>query len=186
MYWNLYMYLRKPIRKEWIKIFNGFWRNWNFPNCVGAIDGNHVQINAPPNSGSLYYNYKKTFSTVLMAACDYEYKFTLVDVGAYGSDAGVFSQSEFGQALFEGELDLPENTRVPENNSETPCFFVGDEEFQLTKNLMRSYSGRNLSEDKAIFNYRLSRARRTIENTFGILAARWRIFTQTEPNFFHF
>ncbi|XP_024876786.1 protein ALP1-like [Temnothorax curvispinosus] len=173
-------YLRPPMQEEWINICHGFWRDWNFPNCVGAVDGKHIHIQAPPNSGSLYYNYKKTFSIVLMAACDQNYKFTLVDVGAYGSnnnDAGVFSRSEFEKALHNQGLDLPQGVaKLPGSETETPCFFVGDDAFQLTRNMMKPYAGRNLSQIQKIFNYRLSRARRTIENAFGILASRWRVF----------
>ncbi|KAL6416935.1 hypothetical protein ACFW04_014772 [Cataglyphis niger] len=148
---------------EWTRISNNFLELWNLPNCVGAIDGKHIMIQAPPNSGLMYFNYKKTFILVLMVACDAQYKFTLFDVGAY--------------ALYGGTLNIPRSTaRLPRSDKEVSYYFVGDEAFQMSTNLMRPYPGRSLNEQKSIFNYRRSRARRMIENTFGIFAAMWRIF----------
>ena len=57
-----------------------------------------------------------------------------------------------------------------------PYLLLGDGIFPLKKWLIKPYPGRNLSEKQKIHNYRLSRAGCVIENTFGILAARWRIF----------
>ncbi|XP_065650634.1 uncharacterized protein LOC136078762 [Hydra vulgaris] len=44
---------------EWEELANEFENEWNFPNCIGAIDGKHVCIEAPSLSGSAYYSYNK-------------------------------------------------------------------------------------------------------------------------------
>ena len=78
---------------EWRKIAEGIFHEWNFPNCLGALDGKHIAIERPANSGSELYNYKKLFSTVLLAMCDSRYCFTLVYVGTNGreNDAQIFN-----------------------------------------------------------------------------------------------
>lgn len=173
------IYLQAPSKKEYLQIAEGFWKVWNFPHCLGAIDGKHVDAQCPPNSGSLYFNYHKRYSVVLMAVCDHNYKFTLVDIGCMGknSDAGIYANSDLNVA--NRMLDIPEGTScLSRTDIQMPYFFIGDEAFPIGKHLMRPYSGRYLGERKNIFNYRLSRARRTIENTFGILAKKWGIYNR--------
>ncbi|VEN53414.1 unnamed protein product [Callosobruchus maculatus] len=172
------IYLITPTTNEWKNIAERFLDGWNVPHTIGAIDGKHVHIQCPINSGSEYYNYKGHFSIVLLAYCDADYKFTWVDIGAYGSehDASIFRRSEMGRMLETGTIALPLPKRLPNSNIEMPYFFVGDEAFPLKTYIMRPYPGRYLNLQKSVFNYRLSRARRIIENSFGILASRWRVY----------
>ena len=83
-----------PNMDTWKNITTQFWDRCKFPNCLGALDGKHVTIQAPPNSGSNYFNYKKTFSVVPLAMVDANYNFIMVDIGSYGknSDGGILEK----------------------------------------------------------------------------------------------
>lgn len=118
-----------------------------------------------------------------MAACDANYCFTFVDVGQYGriSDGGVFAPTFLARKLENDPNFLPPESNVSNSNRILPYVFVGDEAFPLKRYLMRPFPGRDLVREKRVFNYRLSRARRCIENAFGILAARWRVMLTTMP-----
>jgi hypothetical protein len=91
---------------EWKQIAEGFYKQWQFPNCLGALDGKHVAIEKPPHSGSLYYNYKNFFNIVMLALVNSNYEFIMVDVGTNGrrSNGGVLGNSKFGQLLNKNSL----------------------------------------------------------------------------------
>ena len=136
-------------------------------------------MRSPDNTGSLCYNYKGFFSIVLLAVCDANYCFTMFDLGQYGSnnDIGVLMNSELGKKLKQGALSIPQATFLDGCLYDPlPYFLVRDEIFSLKTYLMRPYPGSTLTEKKSVINYRHSRARRVIENSFGILVSRWRIF----------
>lgn len=152
---------------------------WNFPHCIGAVDGKHVQLQAPIGSGSNFFNYKSTFSIVLMAVVDADYNFLYADVGCQGriSDGGVFRNTSFFKQLEEQKVEIPPDEKIIGREKAVPYVFVADGAFPLKENILKPYPGSHeKGSAKRIFNYRLSRARRVVENVFGILSAVFRVF----------
>ncbi|XP_068118062.1 uncharacterized protein [Hyperolius riggenbachi] len=159
-------YMPVPDSRKWAEIADLYWNRCNFPNCLGAIDGKHVRLQKPARSGSLYFNYKKYFSLVLLAVADADYNFIYVDVGSYGgsSDSGIFQRSRLHRLLNDDKLDIPGDKPWPGTTSPSyPYVFVGDEAFALSQHVMRPFGQRGLRREKRVFNYRLTRARRMVE-----------------------
>jgi hypothetical protein len=179
-------YLPKPTEAIWRVAEAGWRETWNFPNCLGAIDGKHVNIQAPPNSGTSFHNYKKGFSVVLLAVANFNYKFTYIDVGSHGSssDSHIWRNSAFCGRMDAENLYMPPDACLPgdEGGRDMPLVFVADEAFAASTRVLRPFPrGRGsvaLSHRKKVFNYRLSRARRVVENAFGILAGRFRFLSR--------
>lgn len=164
--------------EDWRQIAYDYYKKWNFPNCLGAMDGKHVAIESPINSGTEFYNYKGFFSIVLFAVVDANYNFIYANIGSQGriSDGGVFSETKFYDLLTEEQMQIPPDTILPNSENSAPFVFVGDDAFPLKRNLMKPYPGiQEKGSGTRIFNYRLSRARRVSENVFGILCSVFRV-----------
>lgn len=102
---------------------------------------------------------------MLMALVDDDYCFRYIDVGACGmsSDGSVFRNCSLYNRL--------DNNLLPNGG-----VIVADAAFPLKPYILKPYPGDNLEWTQKVFNYRLSRARRVVENAFGILASRFRVF----------
>jgi hypothetical protein len=168
---------------DWRKVADGFSTRWDFQHCLGALDGKHVAIRCPRNGGSLYYNYKGFHSIVLMALVDSNYRFIWVNIGAHGSasDAQIFNASDLSDLLFDDDLGFPDPDPLVGDDEPISYFLIADDAFALKLVMMKPFSIRRMTRAERIFNYRLSRARRVVENAFGILANRFRCLLRSLP-----
>lgn len=175
----IYVFQFPNSEDQWKELAGAFEQRWNFPNCIGAMDGKHIDIIPPPESGSFYFNYKGRHSMVLLAIVDANYRIILADFGTNGrvSDGGVLQNTIFYEKLKNNELNIPPPCPISGKFQDVPYVFVADDAFPLTTCIMKPFRQAQLkSADKEVFNYRLSRARHVVENFFGILSSRFRIF----------
>nr|CAI5830212.1 unnamed protein product [Callosobruchus analis] len=115
---------------------------------------------------------------ILMALCDANCCITYVNIGSPGrmSDEGIFQNCKLSEYMENGNINFPPDNVLPSTQKKQPHVIVADNAFPLKNNLMVPYPGlHDKGSEKRIFNYRLSRARRLIENVFGIMAAVFRI-----------
>ncbi|KAK3931994.1 Protein ALP1-like [Frankliniella fusca] len=180
--WNVLepIVFETPSQENWLKIAAGFDLLWQFPHCLGAIDGKHIFMKKPAHSGSRNYNFKGRFSMVLMGIADARRKFLYAYVGASGKrgDSDIFNNSPFGKLLNEKALDLPPACHYDGIEEDLPFVFIGDGAFDKKPNLVNTFQRSNgiLSAPKRVFNSRFSRARHCIEDAFGLLYKRYEVF----------
>ena len=138
------IYMSPPSDEDWKQIEHRFNMKWNFPNCIGSLDGKHIMMRCPPNSHSLYTTTTKDFfSIVLMALVDADYRFIHIDGGNYGSngDSGIFKNSALEKLSQVTLLNIPGPKRLPgyPEGGALPHCIVVDEAFPLRMDLMRPY-----------------------------------------------
>ena len=156
---------------------------WHYHNTIGAMDGKHVAIKKPAKSGSAFWNYKKFNSIILMGLVNAQYKFLWIDIGANGScgDSTIWNDSDLKSAIRNDTLGLLPLEPLPNNDIPMPYHIIADDPFALSTTVMKPFSQCNLTREQQIYNYRLSRVRRCVENAFGILANRWTCLQKTLP-----
>lgn len=172
-------FLPVPTEETWSAVADSFWSKWDFPNCLGALGAKLVHVTAPAHSGLRLCD-SRNFSLRLMALIDAECRFVVIQVGDHGGDGEDFAASDLGRGMESETLHVPPSAPLPGAPQLGPAPFamVGDATFPLKTYLMTPYAAEDLDHGEKLFNYRLSRARLTVERTFGILSARWRVLLQ--------
>jgi hypothetical protein len=95
-----------PTGRRLVRTAEGFQSKQRFPNCIGAIDGSHIYVQAPSNTivAADHRNRYKSFSILLQGVVDSKCYFTSINTGPPGSlhDSAHFKSSELYRKVDEG------------------------------------------------------------------------------------
>lgn len=135
-----------------------------FSDVIGCIDGSYINIRTPAHKiASTYANRHDKTSIILQAICNSKRKFIDVFTGVPGKvhDARVFKLSDIKQKL-------------PEICGKK-YHILGDSAYSIREWLLVPFKGyENLGEMEKRYNKKHCQTRVRIENTFGLLKARFR------------
>lgn len=140
---------------DWSQISDEIEQRWQSLNCFRAIDGKHIAICPPSGSGSFYFNYKGTYSVVLMAVAGPNCECFYAKVGTNGrvSDGGVWNKTQLLKKLEEGSIGVPDDKPHPYDQETVLHVLLGDDVFALRPFVMKPYPQRDLTLKKRIYNY---------------------------------
>ena len=168
-------YIQLPFTEDAVenKVKN-FFSRYSIPQCLGAINGTHIEIRQPLRNSSDYINRKSRFSLNVQAVCDYKYCFMDVVVKWPGSvhDARMFANCKLNHSLKTEQIpSCPRD--ILEGEDPIPIFILGDPAYPLMPYLMKEYAGGGSNRQEQHFGYRLCSARNVIECSFDRLKARF-------------
>ena len=172
-----------PVGRRLARVTAAFQAKQGLPNCIGAIDGTHVYIAAPPNSivAADHRNRNKSFSILLQAVVDSKCYFTSVNTGPPGSlhDSAHFKSTELYRKVEMGVMGgFHDDPMTWPATLPFPPYIVADRGYPLLSWCITPYKkgpmGMPITNEETWFNRKHSSTHMSVERGFGILKARFK------------
>jgi len=155
------------------------WLPCYFGNCIGAVDGTHIDVFVPTSEQAPFRTRKQKLSQNVLAVCNWDMHFTDVLSGAEGSrnDSALLVE-----AMQLGAVKVPKGKYILGDagfSSSDHCLIP----YRSTRYHLREWGAANRRprNKEELFNHRHSRARNIIERIFGVLKRRFAILNTPRP-----